>query len=240
MQDITLKKDSDRGVLKNRNYLEIKVSDTGTGIDPHIVENIFEPYFTTKSPDEGTGLGLALVHGIVDSLGGEIFVDSKIGQETIFTIYLPTCKSADANLHHDFKEVPEGREHILLVDDEVSIVKYSSQMLSQLGYSVTSTTKSLEALEIFRKSPNNFDLVISDVTMPDMTGDDLARKLIQIRPGIAVILSTGYSKKVLERQIQDIGVKAIVSKPIVKVELAKVVRSVLDQAGNQGEKIIIL
>jgi nitrogen-specific signal transduction histidine kinase/ActR/RegA family two-component response regulator len=230
LQDITLDRDSDIGILKYGNYLEIKVSDTGTGIEPHIIEKIFEPYFTTKRPDEGTGMGLALVQGIVDSFGGKILVDSKIGRGTIFTLYFPTCKSGDANPQHDLKEVPKGQERILLVDDEVSIVKVASRILGQLGYSVTSTTKSLEALEIFQKNPSNFDLVISDVTMPDMTGDELARKLIQIRPDIVVVLSTGYSKKISKRQLQDIGVKAFMSKPIVKAEMAKVVRGVLDEA----------
>ncbi|MFT5725950.1 MAG: PAS domain S-box-containing protein [Desulforhopalus sp.] len=228
LKDTTLDSASGKGMANDRNYLEIKVSDTGIGIEPHVIEKIFEPYFTTKKPGEGTGMGLAMVHGIVESFGGKIIVASKVGRGTAFTIYFPICKSSKTELTDVSEELPKGQERILFVDDEVQIAKIGSRILDQLGYSVTSMGSSIEALELFQRSPNDFDLVISDVTMPGMTGDDLAIKLMQIRPDIPVILLTGYSKKLSEEKALEIGVKAFAAKPIVKAVLATTVRKVLD------------
>lgn len=216
--------------LKRGNYIEIKVSDTGGGIDPHIIDKIFEPYFTTKGQNEGTGMGLAMVHGIVETYGGKIFVESRVGKGTIFTINLPVARESKAHQQYKVEELPRGQERILFVDDEAPIVKIASRMLEQLGYSVTTRTSSVDALELFKSNPSAFDLVISDVTMPQMTGDQLAKKLIEIRPDIPVILCTGYSKKVSEEKGSEIGIQAFARKPIVKEDLAKTVRDVLDSA----------
>jgi len=218
--------------LKPGDYIEIKVSDTGEGIDPQIIDKIFEPYFTTKGPTEGTGMGLALVHGIIETYNGKIFVESTLGKGTAFTMYLPTIKRKKSTLPHIVNELPTGKERILFVDDEAPIAKIAKRILGKLGYAVTTRTSSTEALELFRSKPNNYDLVISDVTMPKMTGDQLTQKIIEIRPDIPVILCTGYSKKFSERSASKIGIKAFVKKPIIHEDLAKIVRRVLDDANN--------
>jgi len=214
--------------VKPGDYVEIKISDTGCGIEPHVIEKIFEPYFTTKGTGEGTGMGLAMVHGIVEEYGGKILVESTPGQGTVFIVYLPIARTGKAHLKYKAEELPTGQERILFVDDEVQIAKMASRVLGQLGYSVTTRTSSIEALELFRAKPNDFDLVMSDVTMPKMTGDQLSKELIMIRPDIPVILCTGYSKRLSEKEALEIGIKAFTSKPIVKTDLAKTVRNVLD------------
>ena len=213
-------------------YIEIKVSDTGMGIAPQNLHTIFEPYFTTKPVGEGTGMGLAVVHGIIEKYGGKISVNSTIGKGTCFTIYLPITKKRKVHMHAEKEELPHGNENILFVDDEAPIAKMGSKVLEQLGYSVTTRTSSVEALELFRSKPQAFDLVISDMTMPNMTGDVLAGELMKIRPDIPVVLCTGYSKKISEESAADIGIKALVYKPVVKADLAKTVRKVLDKTNS--------
>ena len=219
--------------LKSGNYIELKVSDTGTGIAPEIRDSIFEPYFTTKGPGEGTGMGLAVVHGIVESYGGQITVDSSLGEGTVFAIYLPTIKKSSADRIHVPEKFPTGTERILFVDDEATIARMTGQVLERLGYRVTMRTSSTEALELFRIKPNEFDLVITDMTMPNMTGDKLAAALMEIRPDIPIILCTGYSKKISDETASAIGIKAFAYKPMVKAELAKTVRKVLDAGQNK-------
>ncbi|MFH2218502.1 MAG: response regulator [Pseudomonadota bacterium] len=214
--------------LNPGNYLQIRVSDTGVGIPPDILGSIFDPYFTTKGPGEGTGMGLAMVHGIVEIYGGKVTVDSRLGDGTAFTIYLPITRKRKAHSPCETEELPSGSERILFIDDEASIAKMGSQVLERLGYLVTTRTSSVEALELFRSKPNHFDLVITDMTMPNMTGDTLAVELMKIRPDIPVILCTGYSKKISNDSATAIGIKAFAYKPIVKVDLAKTVRKVLD------------
>ena len=216
--------------MKPGDYLKISVSDTGTGISPDIIESIFEPYLTTKEPGEGTGMGLAVVHGIVKGYGGEITVQSKMGKGTVFTVYLPVTKKHIHIKPYPVEEVPLGTERILFVDDELPIVKMNKQALESLGYKVTIRTSSIEALEVFRSMPNDFDLVITDMTMPNMNGDKLAGELMKIRPDIPVIISTGYSKKISDERAAEIGIKAFAMKPISKAELAKTVRKVLDES----------
>ncbi len=216
--------------LKQGNYLEIKVSDTGHGIAPDIIGSIFEPYFTTKGVGEGTGMGLALVHGIVETYGGKITVDSALGKGTVFTIYLPLTKKREDYQLYQKEKLPSGTERILLIDDELPIAKMGSQVLERLGYRVTVCTSSVEALELFRSKFDDFDLVITDMTMPNMTGDKLAMELISFRPNLPVILCTGYSKKISDETASEIGIKAIVYKPTGKADLAKTVRKVLDAA----------
>ncbi|WDP87531.1 MAG: response regulator [Desulfobacter sp.] len=216
--------------LRPGHYIEIKVSDTGMGIPLENTHTIFEPYFTTKAKGEGTGMGLAVVHGIVESCQGQIIVDSTLGKGTCFTIYLPVSQKRASSNHFETEQLPRGSERILFVDDEASIVKIGSKVLEQLGYVVTTRTNSLEALELFKEKPKAFDLVISDMTMPNLTGDKLAGELLNIRPDISVILCTGYSKKISEADAAKMGVKALAYKPIVKADLANTVRKVLDES----------
>ncbi|RLB76707.1 MAG: hypothetical protein DRH24_17435 [Deltaproteobacteria bacterium] len=232
----------DRGVtheklgLKPGNYIELKVSDNGVGIAPEIIDSIFDPYFTTKGPGEGTGMGLAMVHGTIESYGGKISVDSKPGQGTLFTIYLPVTRKRHEDRPYQLEELPTGTERILFVDDEAPIAKIGGQALQRLGYTVSIRTSSKEALELFRTKPNDFDLVITDMTMPNMTGDSLANELMKIRPDIPVILCTGYSKNITDETAAKIGIKAFAYKPIVKADLAKIVRKVLDEAKGSAQE----
>jgi PAS domain S-box-containing protein len=216
--------------LKPGNYLKATISDTGPGISPDIMNSIFEPYFTTKGVGEGTGMGLAMVHGIVETYGGKVTVDTELGKGTVFSIYLPITEKHDAYRPYKLEDLPHGTERILLVDDELPIARMSGQILEQLGYRVTVRTGSIDALELFRSGPGEFDLIITDMTMPNMTGDALAMKLIALRPDIPVILFTGYSKRISDEKALQIGIKAFAYKPMLKADLAKTVRKVLDEA----------
>ncbi len=217
--------------LPQGNYIEIKVSDTGVGMPAEIMASIFEPYFTTKGTAQGTGLGLAVVHGIVESYGGEIVVESDPGQGSVFTIYLPVTKKRKPHLSYAPEELPMGTERILFVDDEAPIISMGKRMIERLGYRITCRTSSIEALELFRSRPLDFDLVITDMTMPNMTGDRLAVELLKIRRDIPVILCTGYSTQITEESAREIGIKAFVHKPVVKADLARTIRMVMDDAG---------
>ena len=216
--------------LQVGDYIKLSVSDTGTGISPRVIGQIFAPYFTTKDIGEGTGMGLSMVHGIVESYGGKITVNSELGKGTTFSVYLPKTKERKALRTYQKEELPSGVERILFVDDEVPITKMGRQVLENLGYSVTTRTSSVEALELFLAKPNAFDLVITDMTMPNMTGDKLAFNLMKVRLDIPVILCTGYSKNISDETASKIGIKALVYKPIVKADFAKTVRKVLDEA----------
>lgn len=222
--------------LKPGDYIELKVSDTGSGIAPDILDFIFEPYFTTKNPGEGTGMGLAMVHGIVTTYGGKIKVDSTPGKGTTFTVYLPITGKRKSDRPYKSEALPTGTECILFVDDEPPIAKMGSQILERLNYQVIIRTSSVEALELFRSKPNDFDLVITDMTMPNMTGDKLAMELMKIRPDIPVILCTGYSKKISDETAAEIGIKGFAYKPVVKSDLAKTVRKVLDEAKGKAKR----
>lgn len=229
LKDVVVGPDMGRSIsLKPGNYVEIKVSDVGEGIDPLIVDRIFEPYFTTKKAGEGTGMGLAMVHGIVETYGGQIFVESKSGEGTVFSVYLPVARGNGCHQQYRAGGLPTGQERILFVDDELQIVTMADRMLSRLGYSVTTMTSSVEALEFFRNNPDAFDLLISDVTMPEMSGDQLAQEILEIIPNMPIILCTGYSKTFSEEAASQIGVKAFAYKPIVREDLAQTVRDVLN------------
>jgi PAS domain S-box-containing protein len=215
--------------LKTGKYIRITVSDTGPGIAPDIIDLIFNPYFTTKELGEGTGMGLALTHSIAESYGGKVTVESRLGKGAVFSIYLPVI-SAEGDQQSTLEEVlPIGDENILFVDDEKHITEIGRQIMEKLGYKVTVRTSSVEALELFRSKPDEFDLVITDMTMPNMTGDLLAAAIIHIRPKIPIILCTGYSKNISADSAAKIGIKAFIYKPIVKIELATVVRKILDE-----------
>jgi len=211
-------------------YLKLSVSDTGSGISPEIMSSIFEPYFTTKATGDGTGVGLATVNGIVKKYGGEIIVESEIEKGSTFSVYLPVTRKPTEAKPYNGEAFPAGNKSILVVDDEVPVARMFCGLLKSLGYSVAMSTSSIEALALFRTKPNDFDLVITDMTMPNMTGDRLAIELMKIRPDIPVILCTGYNKKISDESASEMGIKAFVYKPIVKADLAKTVRKVLDEA----------
>jgi PAS domain S-box-containing protein len=224
--------DTDHAVdLEPGQYIKLTVNDTGHGIEPAIMDKIFDPYFTTQEKGKGTGLGLSVVHGIVNSHGGHISAYSEPDKGTRFDVYLPLFDLAEIKAETVSPEkLAAGDEHILLVDDEKQIVDVVQQMLERLGYQVTVRTSSIEALEAFRASMDKFDLVITDMTMPNMTGDKLAEKLMNIRPDIPIILCTGFSEKMSKKRAEALGIKDLLMKPIVKNDLTKTVREVLDKS----------
>ncbi len=209
-------------------FLELKISDTGTGIDSKIIHRIFEPFFTTKVKEKGTGMGLAVVHGIVKDHGGDISIDSQLGKGTTFTILLPQVVAVPDNAEDPISETPTGHEHILFVDDEKTLLGLGKRLLESLGYTVTAQNSSLEAFETFQQSPDTFDMVITDQTMPHMTGYNLAKRILEIKPTVPVILCTGYSETVSPEKAEASGIKALVYKPVSKKEIAQKIRKVLD------------
>ena len=214
-------------------YACIIVSDTGTGIDKTLMDKIFDPYFTTKELGKGTGLGLSVVYGIVKEHGGDIQVYSEVGKGTAFHVYLPLLLDAnDSKSAVVTREYPTGRERILLVDDEEPIARMEQIMLERLGYQVTARTSSLDALAAFKANPGHFDLVISDKGMPLMTGEQLSRELILIKPGIPIIICTGFSDENDVNRAMSMGIKGFLMKPVATGDLATMVRKVLDDAAN--------
>jgi CheY-like chemotaxis protein len=214
--------------LEPASYARLRIQDTGVGIAAEILDRIYDPYFTTKAKDKGTGLGLAVVHGIVQSYRGDIRVDSKPGEGTTFEIYLPTIKAAVTPVVRP-KALPRGEGRLLLVDDEASIVDVSCQGLERLGYQVDGCTSSAEALDRFRSNPDRYDLVITDMTMPGMTGDLLATEIFKLKPDIPIILCTGYSSRIDKRQAEALGIRALLMKPLNLEDLATDVRRILKE-----------
>jgi len=210
-------------------YTKLTVRDAGTGIAPDVMDKIFDPFFTTKKLGEGTGLGLSVVHGIVRQHDGYITVASEPGNGSTFTVYLPQIAGelgADA-VSDD--EIPTGSERILFVDDEEALVEMGDKILAGLGYDVVSRTSSRGALALVTVDPSRFDLVITDQTMPGMTGIELAQEILTIRPDMPIIMCTGFSHLVSEESARQAGIHAFVMKPLTKREIAKTVREVLDQ-----------
>jgi len=189
---------------------------------------IFDPFFTTKARDKGTGMGLAVVHGIVKSHGGAITAHSRPGKGTSFAVYFPIIAGEVKKTTSTDTPLPSGDERILLVDDEKTLVDLGRQMLERLGYHVVCRTSSIEALELFKNRPDRFDLVITDMTMPNLTGDRLAGQIMSIRPDIPVILCTGFSEQISEESARKIGIREFILKPLVMDKLATAVRAVLD------------
>ncbi len=211
-------------------YVRLSVRDNGHGIKPEEMPRIFDPFFTTKNKSEGTGLGLSVVAGIVKSHGGAVTAASAPGQETVFSMFLPAVDRKPAAAAGPAPRPPGGRECILLVDDEPAIAEIGRRLLERLGYAVETRTSSVEAIELFKAKPDRFDLVISDMTMPNLTGDRLALELMAIRPRLPVIICTGYSEKMTEARAREMGIRAFVMKPLLLDALAETVRSVLDEA----------
>ncbi len=237
--EITLKKielkngEIPNSLLHADQYIQLSVADNGAGMPQSIQKKIFDPYFTTKEMGKGTGLGLAVVYGIIKEHNGDIKVYSEEGKGSTFNVYLPLMKTtATPDLDNHSSMLPTGTEKILLVDDEISVAKLECQMLSRLGYQVTEQTNSFVALNEFKTNPENFDLVISDMTMSNMTGDQLAREILSIKPDMPIIICTGFSERVNKEQAEVIGVKGFLKKPVGKLAMAQMVRNVLDKAKN--------
>ena len=209
-------------------FLCLSIDDTGCGISPDAVDHIFEPFFTTKEKGKGTGMGLSVVHGIVKKYHGLITVSSDPKKGTVFNVFLPVIET-NAISDNDKEEILlSGTERILFVDDEYFQVDLGKKIFGRLGYEVVAETNSLKALELFRKNPDDFDLVITDMIMPNLPGDKLAKELIAIRPDIPIIICTGYSEQLEAEKAESLGIKAIVMKPLLIQDLAKTVREVLD------------
>ncbi len=210
-------------------YIKLSVSDTGTGMIPKLVDNIFDPYFTTKKIGKGSGMGLAVVRGIVKQHGGFIKVESELGKGSTFNAFFPLIeKKISAENTEEAEALPVGTENILYIDDEKMLVDIGKSTLEKLGYFVTPLTNSSKALELFHSDPTQFDLVITDQTMPNLSGSELAKQLLIIRPDIPIILCTGYSNMIDNVKSQKIGIKEYAMKPVDKTVLVKLVRKVLD------------
>ncbi|HVN97162.1 MAG TPA: ATP-binding protein, partial [Syntrophorhabdaceae bacterium] len=210
-------------------YVVLTVRDTGTGMTPDILDRIFDPFFTTKKPGEGTGLGLSVIHGIVQRHGGYVAVESEPGKGTTFRVYLPKIEEQAFSEDREAPVATGGNERILFVDDEDMLVELNRQRLTRFGYEVVGTTSSMDALDIFRKDPDVFDLVITDYTMPNLTGMELAAQLLKVKPSIPIILCTGDSQPVTPESAQDAGINALLMKPAGREGLAQTIRNVLDQ-----------
>ena len=212
-------------------YVKISVSDSGCGMDKEVLERIFEPFFTTRKVNEGTGLGLSVVHGIIKSHDGAIAVSSTPGKGTTFDIFLPKIESNEIQESQPSEPTTKEKEVILLVDDEEMMVDVTKQILGRLGFDVIAKTSSIDALETFQEEPDKFDLVITDQVMPNMTGTQLAEKLISIRSDIPIILCSGFPENVSPDQLKSIGIREFIAKPVTRQEIAKTIQRVLSKSG---------
>ncbi len=216
-------------------YVRFEVSDTGCGMDKIVLEKIFDPYYTTKGKKEGTGLGLSVVHGIVKSLHGDITVYSSLGEGTTFRVYIPMVDTEAKKVLQaaTTRQLPSGDEHVLIVDDDEAIVKMEEQMLKSFGYQVSAFSRCEEALNAFRSHPDAFDLIITDMTMPGITGLQLTREVLALRSDMPVILCTGFSELINEKKAKDAGICRYLMKPLLKKDLAIAVREVLDKKAKK-------
>lgn len=209
-------------------YLEMTVTDTGHGMNRNTLERLFDPFFTTKKLTKGTGMGLAVVHGIVKRHNGAIRVQSEPDKGSAFRVVLPKLEDQIRPAAKKQEVLLGGNERILLIDDEKSMVDIGSQLLERLGYQVETQTDPLKVLETFRRKQHDFDLIITDMRMPKMTGITLARKLIEIREDLPIILTTGFSELIFEGKLQKMGIKALLMKPITMKDVADTIRKVLE------------
>jgi CheY-like chemotaxis protein len=198
-------------------------------MSPDVLERMFDPFFTTKPIGEGSGMGLAVVHGIVANHGGTLMVDSVVGKGTKIEVYLPTIPTPGWDGSGGQDSIPLGKETILFVDDEETIVRLGKELLAPLGYTVEVHTSSPEALNAFRQNPQRYDLVITDQTMPGLTGEALSRELLRIRPELPIILCTGFSHIMTAEKAKTLGIQAYLLKPLAIRDLAPIVRHVLDR-----------
>jgi phosphate/phosphite/phosphonate ABC transporter binding protein len=213
--------------LQPGSYIRLEVSDSGQGMSTSVLERIFEPYFTTKAPGEGTGLGLSLVHGIVKSMGGGITAYSEIGTGTTFHVYFPRIVYEPCLDASPVSSLAGGNERLLVVDDEETLVQLEQHLLESLGYQVTAATTSMEAWQLFKAHPDAFDLIITDMTMPQMSGLELAGKILEVRKDMPVILCTGYSELINEEKVKAMGICEYLMKPVSKNDLATAIRMAL-------------
>ncbi len=214
-------------------YVKLSVGDNGCGIPKDICGKIFDPYFTTKEKGKGTGLGLSVSHGIIKNHNGDISVYSEFGKGTTINIFLPRLVSTHAEENTVLPEaVLRGSERILFVDDEEAIARMGKAMLTSLGYRVTAVSDSVEAFDLFKTRPEDFDLIITDMTMPQMTGKELSEKILNIRPQIPIVLCTGFSEHINGNKAKKIGIKEYAMKPVGKKDLAIIVRKLLDENPN--------
>ena len=225
--------------IKPGRYVKLSVLDTGYGIPSEIIPKIFDPYFTTKEVGEGTGMGLALVHGTVKSHGGFIDVHSEPNKGTAFHIFFPSIKEGVISSAEIQDNIPGGSERILFVDDEQGIVDVIKPMLQRLGYQVISKNNGLEAMDIFRKDPKAFDLIIADQTMPKMTGVELSKELLKIQPDLPIILCTGYSEVITKDDAKAIGIREFLIKPIIMSKMARTIREVLEEKRSQESNVMM-
>ncbi len=216
-------------------YQILTVSDTGQGMETAVQERIFDPFFTTKEPGKGTGMGLSVVHGIVKSHGGKITCESVPGKGTTFDVFFPTTEDKAREVPEQIDSLPRGRESVLFVDDEAALADVGRQLLAGLGYDVVATRGSMEALAIFQDQPGRFELLITDNTMPNMTGMELIRNIKLLRPDLPVILCTGYSEGLSEEEVRACGIGGVLMKPIIRKNLARAVRQVLEES---KEKVV--
>ncbi|MBF0280814.1 MAG: response regulator [SAR324 cluster bacterium] len=216
--------------LREGDYLKITISDTGDGISPEIRKRIFDPFFTTKPTGKGTGLGLAVVHGIIKNHQGDISLESEIGKGTSFDIFLPAIEADARQKNLDTESLSAGKGRILFVDDEKDTITLGGEMLSSLGYDVLGLTRSTEALDAFRKDPGRFDLVITDQTMPQMTGMKLSQELLKVRPDLPIILTTGFSDQITPEKLAEIGIKKFLTKPYSFETIIREIQNILDKA----------
>ena len=217
--------------LKPGRYVKLTVSDTGTGIRQEAKERIFDPYFTTKEVGKGSGMGLSVVHGIVRDHGGTVSVHSEIGKGSVFSICFPIIEQEEQETPDEIIPPlpPGGTERILFVDDEVSLAKMGEERLRRLGYDVEARTDPEEALSLFLENPAGFDLVITDMSMPHMTGDVLAKRILDERPEMPIILCTGFSERITEEKAKSVGIRKYIEKPIGYADFALAIRDVLDE-----------
>jgi CheY-like chemotaxis protein len=209
-------------------YARLTVADSGCGMPPEVLERVFEPFFTTRNPGEGTGLGLSVVHGIVKSCGGAITAYSEVGRGSAFNVFLPLVDESGETVEDDLPaEAEPGRERILLVDDDPGQLESLARMLGRLGYRVTACSSGPAAEASFRQGPDDFDLVITDQTRPGMTGIELARRLVAVRPDVRIVLNTGFSEKVNGETVGRDGIRAFLMKPFTAREISRVIRDTL-------------
>jgi CheY-like chemotaxis protein/two-component sensor histidine kinase len=215
-------------------YVVLQVTDTGQGIPEDIIDKVFDPYFTTKSLDKGTGLGLAVVNGIVNTYRGEITVESEVDKGTRFTLFLPAVAAEQGAEAAASVSIPKGTERILFVDDEPALVEIGQQLLQLLGYRVTAKSSSQQALELYLQNPESFDLLVTDYTMPVMTGMQLAEVVLKNKPDLPIILMSGLETTNIEAEAKHLGVRGIINKPIVIKEIAALIRELLDKPGESA------
>jgi CheY-like chemotaxis protein len=213
-------------------YARLTVTDTGIGMGKDVIDKVFDPYFTTKEIGKGTGLGLSVVHGIVKECNGNILIHSELRKGTEIHVYIPIIERRATKRPETTGPVIGGTEKILLVDDEEAVLRMEERMLERLGYQVTTRTSSIESLETFKANSEYFDLVVSDMAMPNMNGIQLAQKIKKIKADIPIIISTGFSEQLTDEKCQALGIQGYVMKPVIIRELAETIRNVLDAFGE--------